>query len=177
MKRSFAIVTCILLISAIAFAQMGPPKPAPELKKLDYFSGSWTSTGEAKPGPMGPGGKFSESGKGEWMDGDFFLVINSNFKGGAMGDAKGVAYMGYDPEEKVYTYDAFSSAGEAIHAKGTLDGDTWSWNNDFKMGGQTIKSRYTMKVVSPTEYTFKFDMSPDGTKWDTGMEGKATKNK
>ena len=175
MKRTFAIVISTLLLAGVACAQMGPPQPAPELKKLDYFSGSWSSTGEAKPGPMGPGGKFTTAETGEWMDGKFFLVIHSDFKGGEMGTSKGVAYMGYDPQEKVYTYDAFSSMGEAIHSKGTLDGDTWNWTNDFKAGPKAMKGRYTMKILSPTSYTFKFDMSEDGTKWDTMMEGKATK--
>jgi Protein of unknown function (DUF1579) len=177
MRRSFAIVISTLLLTALAVSQTGPPTPAPELKKLDYFLGNWTSSGDAKPGPMGPGGKFTESGKGEWMEGGFFLVINSNFQGAGMGTSKGVAYMGYDPQDKVYTYDAFSSSGENIHSKGTVDGDTWNWTNEFKMGAQTVKARYTMKILSPDAYTFKFEMSQDGTKWDTAMEGKATKNK
>jgi hypothetical protein len=177
MKRTSVLSISLLLITAAAFAQMGPPKPAPELKKLDYFLGAWTSDGDAKPGPMGPGGKFTESGHGEWMDGGFFLVIRSDFKGGAMGNSTGTAYMGYDPQEKVYTYDAFSSLGENIHSKGTIDGNTWNWTNEFKMGPQTMKGRYTMKILSPDSYTFKFEMSPDGTKWDVGMEGKATKVK
>ncbi len=175
MQRTFAIVISTLLLVGVAFAQMGPPQPAPELKKLDYFSGSWNSAGEGKPGPMGPGGKFTEAGNGHWMDGTFFLVINSDFDGGAMGTSKGIAYMGYDPQEKVYTYDAFSSMGEAIHSKGTLDGDTWNWANDMKMGAKTIKTRYTMKILSPASYTFKAEMSEDGTTWNTMMEGKATK--
>lgn len=177
MKRMSALLIGILLFSSAVFSQMGPPKPGPELKKLDLFLGSWTSEGEAKPGPMGPGGKFTESSHAEWMDGGFFVVIHSDFKGGAMGNSNGTAYMGYDPQEKVYTYDAFSSAGEAIHSKGTVDGDTWNWSNEFKMGPQTMKARYTMKILSPDSYTFKFEMSPDGTKWETGMEGKATKSK
>lgn len=177
MTRWSGVLLAGLLLSAAAFAQMGPPKPGPELNKLDYFLGAWTSEGDAKPGPMGPGGKFTESGRGAWMDGSFFLVINSDFKGGAMGNSTGTAYMGYDPQEKVYTYDAFSSMGEAIHSKGTIDGDTWNWTNEFKMGPQTTKGRYTMKILSATAYTFKFEMSQDGTKWDTMMEGKATKNK
>ena len=32
-----------------------------------------------------------------------------------------------------------------------------------------------MKVVSPTSYTFKYEMSQDGTSWTTVMDGKATK--
>lgn len=177
MTRISALLIGVLLSAVAAFAQMGPAKPGPELKKLDYFLGHWTSEGEAKPGPMGPGGKFTESSHGEWMEGGFFLVIHSDFKGGAMGNAIGTAYMGYNSDEKVYTYDAFSSMGESIHSKGTVDGDTWNWTNEFKMGPQTMKARYTMKVLSPDSYTFKFEMSPDGTKWETGMEGKATRSK
>jgi hypothetical protein len=176
MKRASAIAITTLLLIAAAFAQPpAAPKPGPELKKLDYFLGTWTSEGDTKPGPMGPGGKFSDSGHGEWMDGGFFLVIHSDFKSAAMGNATGTAYMGYDPQEKLYTYDEFSSTGENVHSKGTVDGDTWNWTNEFKMGPQTMKARYTMKILSPDSYTFKFEMSPDGTKWDTVMEGKATK--
>jgi hypothetical protein len=177
MKRSSIILIATVLVAAVAVAQMGPPKPAPELKKLDYFSGTWTSEGDVKPGPMGPGGKFTGSGKGQWMDGGFFLVINSDFKGGAMGNGTGTAYMGYNADEKVYTYDEFNTMGEAVHSKGTVDGDTWNWTNEFKMGPQTMKARYIMKILSPDSYTFKFEMSPDGNKWETSMEGKATKSK
>ena len=175
MMRWLGLFMAGLLFSVAAFAQMGPTKPGPELKKIDYFNGVWTSQGEAKPSFMGPGGKFTESAHSAWMDGGFFLVIQSDFKGGAMGNSTGTALMGYDPQEKVYTYDAFSSMGEAIHSKGTIDGDTWNWTNEMKMGPQTMKARYTMKILSPTAYTFKFEMSQDGTKWDTMMEGKATK--
>jgi hypothetical protein len=176
MKRTSVTLLGMLLFSVAAVAQMGPPKPGPELKKLDYFLGTWTSDGDMKPGPMGPGGKFTSTGHGEWMDGGFFLVIHSDFKSG-MGNSTGTAYMGYDPQEKVYTYDEFNSMGENIHSKGAVDGDTWSWSNDMKMGQQTMKAHYTMKALSPTSYTFKFEVSSDGSKWDTVMDGKATKTK
>jgi len=175
MRRSVAIAISTILITGVVFAQMGPPKPAPELQKLNYFLGQWMSSGDMKPSPFGPGGKFTDSGHGEWMEGGFFLVIHSEFNSPSMGTSKGVAYMGYDPQDKVYTYDAFSSMGENIHSKGTLDGDTWNWTNDMKMGPKTIKTRYTMKILSPTSYTFNFAMSEDGAKWETMMEGKATK--
>jgi hypothetical protein len=34
-----------------------------------------------------------------------------------------------------------------------------------------------MKMTSATSYNFTFDMSQDGTKWSTVMDGKATKGK
>jgi hypothetical protein len=61
--KSTSILVCLVLLSfaALASAQapQGPPKPAPELERLTYFSGTWTSEGDMKPSPWGPGGKFS----------------------------------------------------------------------------------------------------------------------
>jgi len=175
MNRASAILIATVLLAGAAFAQPPALKPGPEHKKLDYFAGTWVSDGESKPGPMGPGGKMTLTSEGKWMDGGFFVVIHSEYKAGAMGNGTSTAYLGYDQQEKVYTYDEFNSAGETVHAKGTADGDTWTWTNEMKMGPQTMKGRYTEKILSPTSYNFKFEMSADGTKWDTVMDGKATK--
>jgi len=174
MKRASAIAIATILLIAAASAQPPAPKPGPEQKKLEYFTGNWTSEGESKPGPMGPGGKMSMNQEAKWMDGGFFVVIQSSYKT-AEGDGTATSFLGYDPQDKVYTYDEFNSVGEAVHAKGTVDGDTWTWTSDMKMGPQSAKGRFTEKILSPTAYTFKFDMSQDGTKWDTVMDGKATK--
>ena len=85
--------------------------------------------------------------------------------------------MGYNPAQKTYTYDEFNSMGEAEHSDGTIDGGTWTWKSNEKLGDQTMKGRYTMKVLTPTTYNFKFELSPDGTTWNTVMDGKATKVK
>jgi hypothetical protein len=178
MKLSSASMLAALLFALLlsANAQMEMPKPTPELKKLDLFAGSWNMSGEMKPGPMGPGGTMTETETCKWMEGEFFLVCQSDFKS-SMGNGTGTAYMSYDPNDKMYTYDAFNSMGEAEHAKGTVDGDTWTWSSEEKMGGQTTKARFTVKMSSPNAYTFKFEMSPDGTAWNSVMEGKATKQK
>jgi hypothetical protein len=83
--------------------------------------------------------------------------------------------MGYSNDDKAYTYREFNSFGEFEDSKGSLDGDTWTWTADEKMGGMTMKGRFTMKMPSSTSYTFSYDMSQDGTKWTTVMDGKATK--
>ena len=85
-----------LLAAVSAQSQMPAPKPGPELKKLDYFVGTWTMDGDLKPGPMGPGGKMTGTERIEWMDGGFFLTSHSNFKS-AMGNGTGLAVMGYTP--------------------------------------------------------------------------------
>ena len=174
MNTIVKILAASLLMSAAALAQMDAPKPGPELKKLDTFVGSWTLDGDLKPGPMGPGGKMTETQKCEWMQGGFFVVCHSDFKSG-MGDGSGISVMGYSTDDKTYTYREFNSWGEFDDSKGSVDGETWTWTSDEKMGSMTMKGRFTMKMTSSTSYNFSFEMSQDGTKWTTVMDGKAAK--
>jgi len=174
MKHTWAIPFLVLIIAICALAQPETPKPGPEHKKLDYFVGSWTSLGNAKPGPMGPGGAVTIQEENKWMDGGFFVVIHETITG-ATGNGSGLAFLGYDPNDKVYTYDEFNSFGEATHAKGTVEGDTWTWLSDLKAGPQTMKGRFTMKIVSPTVYNYSFEMSTDGKTWTLILDGKDTK--
>ncbi|HZM84987.1 MAG TPA: DUF1579 family protein [Blastocatellia bacterium] len=148
-------------------------KPAPEVKRLHYFVGTWTAAYEIKPGPMGPGGKVNSVDQSRMMPGGFFLETRTE-GGGAMGVVKSLAIMGYNAEEKVYTYDAFNSLGEADHFKGSVQGDTWTWNSEGMIAGKPTKLRFIAKEVSPTIYTMKFEMGT-GDDWTTVMEGKATK--
>ncbi len=177
MKRASKILLLSTLVFAAAavFAQ-GPPSPSPEVKKLDYFVGTWAIEGDFKPGPMGPGGKFTGTDHIEWMDGGFFIVLHSDINmPDPMGKMKTLAVMGYDSDAKKYTYNEFNSMGETDKSLGMVNGDEWSWTSDIKMGDMTMKGHFTEKVLSPTSYTFKFEMSPDGASWTTVMEGKATK--
>lgn len=174
MTRGKMILAAWLVLAAAAMAQMEAPKPGPELKKLDVFAGSWTLDGTMKPGMMGPGGTMTESEKCEWMEGGFYMVCHSDYKG-SMGSGIGLSVMGYSTEDKAYTYREFSSTGEFVDSRGKIDGDTWTWVSEEKMGGMTMKGRFTMKITSATSYSFGFEMSEDGTKWTSVMEGKASK--
>jgi hypothetical protein len=173
-KAGMALAVCTILAASAVAQEM--PKPGPELKKLDVLTGSWTLDGEMKPGAMGPGGKMTEIQKCEWMDGEFFLVCHADFKS-SMGDGSGISVMGYSKDDKIYTYREFNSWGEFEDSRGSLDGDTWTWLGDEKEGGMVMKGRFTMKITSPTSYNFTFEMSQDGAKWTTVMDGKATKGK
>jgi hypothetical protein len=172
------IVSVSLACAALLVAQstIGARSPGPDVKKLDYFAGSWKSEGDLKAGPYTSGGKFSGTGHYEWMPGGFFLLSYTD-EVSPLGKGTGLAIFGYDRNERVYTYQAYNSRGEAEQAKGVLEGDTWTWSNEQKMGGAVIRGRYTIKTLSPTTYNFKFEMAPEGGPWSTIVEGKATKTK
>ena len=94
-----------------------------------------------------------------------------------MGPSKSIGILGYNTEEKVYTYYGVDNSGMTMASvpRGTLQGDTWNYTDEGMMGGQKVKSRVTIKELSPTAYTFRMDFQgPDG-KWMPMMESKSTK--
>jgi hypothetical protein len=169
-------VAALLLVTYCVSQEM--PKPAPELKNIDYFSGSWSLDGDVKASAMGPGGKVVETEKCDWMEGNFYLVCHVEFKSNTMGNGSGLTVMGYSPEHKSFTYREFNSWGEFTDSKGSYDNSTWTWTSEWKMGTMPMNGRFVEKITSPTTYDFTFEMSQDGgAKWSTVMEGKATKGK
>jgi hypothetical protein len=180
MKRPLTLIAAFTLLSAapelaVAQAQQAP-KPGPEHKRLGYFVGKWNAEGEMKPGPMGPGGKMKSSDTCEWFEGQYSVICR--YEGsGPMGPSKGIGILGYNTEEKVYTYYGVDNSNMTMASvpKGTVRGDTWTYTDEGTMGGKKVKSRVTIKELSPTEYTFRMEMQgPDG-KWAPMMESKNTK--
>jgi len=179
LARLAGIVVSVVGFQLAAAAQAPPPmKPGPEHKRLEYFVGNWTGEGEMKPGPMGPGGKMTSTDSCEWFEGGFSVVCHSEGKS-PMGPMKSIGILGYNPEEKVYTYYGVDNSGMTMSSvpHGTVQGNTWTYTDEGMMGGKKYKSRVTIKELSPTAYTFTMDMQgPDG-KWAPMMESKMTKVK
>ncbi len=181
MRRSSSILAAYAVISVIGVhlaAAQSPqaPKPGPEQARLGYFVGKWNAEGEMKPGPMGAGGKMSTIDNCEWFDGRFSVICRSEGKT-PMGPSSSIGILGYSPEEKVYTYYGVDNSGMTMStvARGTRQGDTWTYTDEGMMGGAKVKSRVVIKELSPASYTFKMEMQgPDG-KWMPMMESKNTK--
>jgi len=174
-----AITLCLVLVSGLAFAQAPgqKPQPGPEQKRLGYFVGKWSSEADLKPNPFMPAGKMTSSDDCQWFEGGFSVVCHSEGSG-PMGPAKAIAIMGYNPEEKTYTYYEVNNGPMTMAnvPKGTVQGDTWTYNDQAKMGGKAVTSRYTIKELSPSSYSFKWEMQGDDGTWKTVMEGKSKKS-
>src|SRR5215472_11001863 len=128
--RKAILASALVLFPIMAWAQM-VPKPGPEVKKLDYFVGTWSIEGTVAQGPWGSGGKFTSQDKSDWLPGNFFVQCHSEFKmpPEVGGDGTETSYLGYDTDKNIYTFDAFSSLGRHEVSQGTVSGDTWTWNS------------------------------------------------
>jgi hypothetical protein len=165
-----------MVAATVAQQPAGPPQPGPEHKRLGYFIGKWTSSGDMKASAFGPGGPFNITETCEWLAGGFSIVCRSEGKI-PLGEAKGISIMSYNSEEKRYEYYAANNIGMVEFSRGTVKGKEWDWSSESKMGGKPVKSHFILKEETPTTYSYKFEMSTDGAPMSVVMEGKSTKTK
>jgi len=177
-KRSYAALAFVTLVGASALRAQAPepPKPGPEHQKLAYFVGRWTIEGTMQPGPMGPGGPMSGTDTCEWFAGGWHIVCKSDGRSPA-GEMHGLNLLGYSAERKRYTYYGIDNSGFGDGATGELVGDTWNWESESTYGGQPVKTKYTIKQLSPDSYTWRMEMSMAGGPWTLGGEGRETRVK
>ena len=151
--------------------------PGPEVKKLDYFVGNWLTHGTIFAGPWGNGGKFSWTEKSEWMSGNFFVIGRWDFTMPEHlgGDGEEIFIMGYDANEAIYTFDAFTSQGRHQVSRGTVSDDKWLWTSRAIDSGKKLEQKYEIEIVSPAMYRLKFEICEDGVSWHPFMEGVAEK--
>jgi hypothetical protein len=157
-------------------APQKPPAPSAEQQRLGYFVGNWTSEGEVKASPFGPAGKITGTDTCEWFSGRYAVICRSDGRN-PLGPSKSVGIMGYSADAKAYTYYGVDNTPMAMAsvAKGTRQGDTWTFLDEGTMGGQPYKVRITMKELSPTKYTFGMEMQGADGKWAPMMQATATK--
>lgn len=67
------------------------------------------------------------------------------------------------------------STGWSGYAEGTRTGDTWTFRSEETIGGKSYRTRYTMTLVTPERWDFKWEMSEDGTNWLVVLEGATQK--
>jgi Protein of unknown function (DUF1579) len=183
-RTSRLVAACVVVLvvglplASHAQTPQPAPKPGPEHQRLGYFVGKWTTEGDMKESPMGPGGKVTSTDTCEWFEGRFAVICHSDGKS-PMGPTKSIGILGYSTEEKAYTYYGVDNSNMTMASvpRGTLQGDTWTYTDEATMGGKKVKTRVTIKELSPTAYMFKMEMQgPDG-KWAPMMEAKCTKAK
>jgi predicted cupin superfamily sugar epimerase len=178
MNRIAIIASCALLVSSFAAAQAPQQTSAPgvllEHQRMGYFVGDWTATGTSKISPKTPAAPFTLQEHSEWVTGGYFVETKSSMKS-ELGTVNSQRVMGYNVEDKVYTYNVYNSLGEHQVALGHRNGATWIWDSEEKLNGIVIKGRYTIVETGPDTFTFKSEVADPKGGWVTVMEGKATR--
>lgn len=166
----------ILLASPARAEAPKAPKPGPEHQRLGFFVGKWKTEGATNENPFMPAGKMTSTDTCEWFEGKFAVVCRTRGKG-PMGPTRGLGLMGYSSEEKVYLYYGVENSPMAMTTvpRGTVEGGVWTYSDESKMGGQTVKSRYVIKQLDERSYGFKWEIQGQDGQWKTVAEGKSTR--
>jgi hypothetical protein len=171
-----AVFTLSLSLSLTAQApqQAAAPGVTPQHQLMGYFAGDWTAAGTSRISPKTPAAPFSLKEHGEWVTDGYFLETRTSMKS-TLGTVNSQRVMGYNVQDKVYTYNVYNSLGEHQVALGHVNGNTWTWESEEKLNGLVIKGRYTIVETSPNSYTFKSEVADPKGGWATVMEGTATR--
>jgi hypothetical protein len=178
--RKASSVFIALVMSLIAGVQAKAQEhgaqaaPSPEHKRLAVFVGTWKEDFELKASATGR--KFTATEKCEWFAGGFTVICHNEMIGSDL-KGKGLQIMTYEPEEKVYKDYEFDDSGNNSSAVGTIEGDTWTWRSDNKIRGKIVKTRVTMKVLSPDSIATKTETLNDDGTWTLLSESKRNRVK
>jgi hypothetical protein len=176
MATRWIAVALAVALAPVALAADKAPVPGPETQKLGFFVGKWKTSGEVKETPFMPAGKYSGQETCEWFPGRWSVVCRSKGKG-PMGPAEGLGIMTWSGDEKAYLYFGIDNSPMVPTSlpRGTLSGDTWTYEDESRMGGQLVKSRYVMVQTGRNSYRATWSiLGPDG-KWKPVMEGTGTR--
>jgi len=172
-------ITILLFLSVFCFAaamqaQAQAPKPDPALKKLSVFLGHWTYEGESKPGPLGPGGKYTGEYTARMILGGFFCQARWAEKGPS-GETRSLEIVGYDPVNKNLVSNGYEDGGGTWSGVINVSGSGLTYTGKYFLAGKQYLTRvsetYAADLMSMTR---KLETSVDGTTW-TPQEDKWTK--
>ena len=171
-RRGLVVVLLSSFVIAQAPQQPTPSGVLPQHQRMGYFLGDWTASGTSKISPHSKAAPFTLKEHGEWVTDGYFLETKSSIKSD-LGHVNSVRVMGYNVEDKVYTYNVYNSLGEHQLAIGHLSGNTWTWDSAEKLNEIDVKGRYTIIETGPNTFTFKSEVADPAGGWVTVMEGKA----
>ena len=176
MTRNWIAVAVLVSAASMARAADKAPKPGPEVEKLGFFVGKWKTTGELKESPFMPAGKYTEKASCEWFSGKFSVICRIKGKG-PMGTWRGSGSWATAPRRRPTSTTASTTPrwpGPASR-RGTFADGVWTYDDESRMGGQMVKSRYVMKQNGKKAYTSTWSVLGADGKWQTVMEATSTR--
>lgn len=173
--KAFRIATLVALMAgaAIGSAQMLPPL-SPEMKKLDWFLGSWSGkvnwtmpdmTGETDYA-------FTNEVVGQFIRSTSKMVV-------AGMSIEEVGYIGYDPDKKKYSSHTFTNMAPTPRVEwGVADGDSKLvfHSEPWNVMGSATSSRATILRKGADEMSFILEFKT-GETWSKVGEGNFKRKK
>jgi hypothetical protein len=135
-----------------------PPKPAPQLKKLNFLIGQWHTSGKVLKGSSGPSKIIRGMDTYEWISGGFFILHRVDvFMGNEKTEA--IEIIGYDENRKCYFMKSFDNKGASMTMYATLEKP-----GVLKFGDSSMRSVLTAQKKGHS-MSAKWELSENGKTW------------
>jgi hypothetical protein len=154
---------------------MPAPKPAPELKQLDPFVGTFHCDMHAEAMMGMPAHDVKGTWTGAWALDNFW--VSGSYTEDKPGGMKANMWQGYDPQTKMLVGFGFSTWGSTSFStsKG-WEGDNLVWNETMQMGEMKMESRTTFtKDKSGKTMGYKSEMKDKDGSFKVMEAGKCSK--
>jgi len=148
---------------------MEMPTPGDAHKKLEILAGRWVGIEIMHPSPWDPaGGEAKGIIENRVALGGFVVIQDYTQERGGEVSFTGHGVFSWDAESAKVVLAWHDSMGMPSNTfVGDFDGDRLNLHSKSPMGD----SRTSFDFSEPGKYTFKMEMSADGTNWTTMMDG------
>ena len=145
-------------------------KPAAEMDKVKWMTGTWQCAGKTMASPMGPEHPTEATVTADMTLDGFWMLSHYREKKTAQNPMpiSGDEYWGYDAVEKMWDRVAVDNMGgfASGSAKGWEKGKI-VWMSDGMMGGEKSKFRDTFTEKNPREVGYVGEIGTADGKWAT----------
>ena len=170
MKRIAMSAALLTVFAGLAFAQEQqpqqggpPPKPkfGPELARLSFLTGTFTTENMTHDTPMGKGGPGKGRNMNRWDLDSIYVIANYEGTMAGMGSYKGHGLFTYDAQAGQYKCWWFDNFGSHSEYSGNFVGDTLTMESEMQTPQGPAKERISWH---PERKKVKFRMV-----WDMGQ--------
>ena len=150
---------------------MNMPKPGDAHKRLGALVGSWSGSETLQPAPWDPvGGTANARVTNRSILDGFGVVQEYEQERGGKVNFRGHGVFWYDDQKKEYVMTWWDSmVGRPGEYRGQFNGSVLELSSPMPQGGH---SRTKFDLTKPDRYGFVMEISPDGSQWQTAMEGR-----
>jgi hypothetical protein len=151
-----------VLPAAGALRAQEMPKPAPEMKQIAFFEGTWTCKGKSHESPFGPAGDLTGSVEVKRDLGGFWQSGTVKGTMANMPPFEGRFHVTYDPGGKqLMMLWVDNMGGWAQSTSRGWSGDTLVYEGESHMGPQSFKARdtFTRSGSAAMKHTWEANIS------------------
>lgn len=179
-----AALCCVVVFASglVAFSRaFHRPQPAqqtqqsPELKKLDAWTGRWTTQGKLYDTAFSHAGEITITLTCAWSSYGGYMICDHLFSGPA-GKRNDLTIYTYNPAEHAYKFYSVDQTGVPRVVPLTIEGNNWTYDSEMERDGKKIQIKTINDFSKPGIVTWNTKFSADaGAHWTLMNEGVDTK--